>query len=261
MTVTTGNFRHPRCWASSRGGCDQKISLEHYVSETVLGVLGIEHLRSVAHTGGRADVSISRRKFGSNVLCRRHNSDLSHLDAHARLLFLTQRLLRAEINAVGFTPENEQIDISGDLLEKWLLKCLVAQSVAKVFTSRSEQLHPPDLAQVAALVFDETPWPHRWGLWMRHRPDIVLDLRREMAFQPIHMFGGDQLGGGSCSIGGLEFWISLFNPAAGDGGPFDGAVHRPSGIVYQFPGFTKVIGLHWSDGSQNSSIAYRVEVR
>jgi len=258
--VVTSDFRHPRCWASSRGGCDRKISLEHYVSDTVLGAIGIEYLRGAAYTGGRSDVHISRSNFGSKVLCRRHNSDLSGLDTHARLLFLTQRLFLAEINKPEFTPVDEQIDISGDLLEKWLLKCLVAQTTAKIFTADTERLQPPDLALTAALVFDEAPWPQRWGLWMKHRPDIVLDLPREMAFQPIHLFDGAKLGGGSCSVGGLEFWISLFSPAAGDGGPFDGAVHRPSGIVYRFPGFTKVIGLHWRDGSRNPSIAYRVQV-
>ena len=176
--------------------CPASLGIDH------LGVLGIEQLRSAAYAGGRSDVSISRGNFGSKVLCRRHNSDLPVLDTHARLLFLTQRLFHAEINRPGLTPEDEQIDISGDLLEQWLLKCLVAHAAAKIFTADTERLHPPDLAQAAALVFDETPRPNRWGLWMRHRPDIVLGLRREMAFQPIHLFDGHRLGGGSCSVGG-----------------------------------------------------------
>lgn len=258
--VATDDFRHPRCWASSRGGCDPTISLEHYVSNAVLGTLRIDYLHGAAYTSGRSDVGISRKNFGSKVLCRRHNSDLSSLDGGAQLLFLAQRLFVAEINGAGFTPQDEQIDISGDQLERWILKCLVAHSSAKIFTVNSATLSPPDLALVTRLVFDETPWPARWGLWMKHRADIVLNLHGEMEFQPIHMFDGNKLGGGSVSIGGIEFWLSLFSPAAGDGGPFYDATHRPSGIVYQFPGFKKVIRLHWRDGSTNPSISYRVQL-
>lgn len=124
------SYRHPRCWASSRGECDTKISLEHYVSNTVLGVLEVETLRGAAYTGGKSGIGIKRASFGAKVLCRRHNSDLSPLDVNAQLLFLTQRHFVAEINRADFLPEDEQINISGDMLERWLLKSLITHTLS-----------------------------------------------------------------------------------------------------------------------------------
>ncbi|MBQ1044407.1 MULTISPECIES: hypothetical protein [unclassified Micromonospora] len=254
------SYRHPRCWASSLGDCHTKISLEHYVSNAVLGVLKAETLRGAAYTGGKSGIAIQRANFGAKVLCHRHNSDLSPLDVNAQILFLAQRLFVSEINKVGFLPEDEQIDISGDMLERWLLKSLITHTMSGIFTVQGTPVAPPNLERVTQLVFDEIPWPARWGLWMKHRPEIVLNVFTGFDFTPIWMTKGRTLGGGRVTIGGLDFWISLFPPGSGDGGPFDGATYRPSGIVYKFPDNRKVICLHWRDGSLNPSISYQARV-
>ncbi|WP_320069766.1 hypothetical protein [Micromonospora sp. RTGN7] len=235
--------------------------MEHYISDAVLGVLGANIVSGSAYTGGRTGIGIKRSEFGAKVLCRNHNSDLSPLDTNAQLLFTAQRLFVTEINKQGFLPETEQIDVSGDMLERWLLKSLVTHTVSKIFTANGSTLANPDLEQVTRLVFEEAPWSENWGLWMHPTPEIALNLSSPTEFVPIWMRRGCVLGGGRVAIGGLEFWISLFPPASGDGGPFDGAAYRPSGIVYNFPHFKKVICLHWRDGSVNPSISYSARTR
>ncbi|MFC8848722.1 MULTISPECIES: hypothetical protein [unclassified Micromonospora] len=234
--------------------------MEHYISDSVLKVLGASSVSGPAYTGGKSGIDIKRSAFGANVLCRNHNSDLSSIDANAQLLFTVQRLFVAEISKEGFLPESEQIDISGDMLERWLLKSMIAHVVARIFTAGGSHLAPPDLEHAARLVFEEDPWPRNCGLWMHSRPDTVLNLSSPVGFEPIWMKRDRALGGGRMEIGGLDFWISMFSPASGDGGPFDGAIYRPSGIVYNFPSFKKVIGFHWRDGSANPSISYNVRV-
>jgi hypothetical protein len=252
------DYRHPRCWASSRGFCDTKISLEHYISDAVLKVLKAETVVAPSYTGGTVGVPIKRRNFGANVLCCRHNSELSPLDSSAQLLFTAQRLFAAEVNEPNFNPQDEQVNVSGDELERWVLKTLVTHTVAEIFTAGGSTINRPDLDRVADLVYEDTSWPARWGLWMKHRPDLVLNLK-PAEFEPFWMVDGQKLGGGRVMLGGIEFRLSLFSPADGDGGPFDGAVFRPSGIVYQFANFKKVIGFRWADGSANTSISYEVK--
>lgn len=251
-------YSHPRCWANSRGDCCTKISREHYISDNVLKVLGAETVRGSAYTGGRPGIDIKRKEFGANVLCCCHNSELSPLDASVGDLLVAQCLFVAEMNALDLAAESEQADFSGNDLEKWILKCLVAQTVARIFETGGTTIQVPDLVQMTRLVFDRTPWPARWGLWMKNHPERALDRSNTIDIEPIWMHDGRKLGGGTIAIGGLDFRLSLFSPAQNDGGPFDGAMYRPSGIVYRSSEFQKVICLRWDDGTANPSISYSI---
>jgi hypothetical protein len=40
MTGTTDDYRHPKCYANTRGGCSTKISGEHYVALGLIKLYG-----------------------------------------------------------------------------------------------------------------------------------------------------------------------------------------------------------------------------
>jgi hypothetical protein len=40
MTKQADDYRHPKCYANTRGGCSTKISGEHYVSHGLIKLYG-----------------------------------------------------------------------------------------------------------------------------------------------------------------------------------------------------------------------------
>ena len=112
-------FSHPSCFARELRDCDETISREHYISESLLRLGGGNRVTAVGlpwiPPGGKATVSIA--SLTGKVLCKRHNEALSPLDAVATQFFRF------------FTDEwtSEGVDLyltSGHELERWLLKTL-----------------------------------------------------------------------------------------------------------------------------------------
>src|SRR5688572_3570734 len=95
-----------RCWASVLGGCDG-ISGEHVVSEAAL--IGSERW-AASDIRGRPPGSYHTKTFTANILCIRHNRDLSPLDAEIG------KLSHAGNSASGL------VELNGRLVERWLLK-------------------------------------------------------------------------------------------------------------------------------------------
>lgn len=74
------NFSHPQCYARALCDCSAKLSREHYVSNSVLKLLGVEHI--ISHASWLSPEQCSRplpvSALSSKVLCDRHNQALSN---------------------------------------------------------------------------------------------------------------------------------------------------------------------------------------
>jgi hypothetical protein len=113
---TRTNFSHPSCYARELNDCDDEISKEHYISESVLEALG-----------GQILVSDPRREWirkpigtaslASKILCKRHNNALSKLDAVAKKFVPCLLKYEAEIVAGGGSDR-----FNGHDIERWVLK-------------------------------------------------------------------------------------------------------------------------------------------
>jgi hypothetical protein len=118
------------CWAKGLGNCEGEISKEHLVSAGVLGdktvlVRGLSWcLKDYKEIGINSIVS--------NILCRKHNSDLSVVDQGGIDVLRTIEKIMEIAKERGALPKNKANrlpikarEIDGKLLERWLLKTTI----------------------------------------------------------------------------------------------------------------------------------------
>lgn len=149
-------FSHPKCYARVLCDCSQKITLEHYLSESVLlllspnGLLNAS-LREDCHLDG-----IPARNFGSHILCDRHNSALSPVDSTASWLF------EGIQGAVTYSAEREPPVrfVNGYAFERWLLKVACGSLAAW------KNLVPDHWVRI---LFGDEEFPDGWGLHVHVR--------------------------------------------------------------------------------------------
>lgn len=116
----TGN-PFERCYASPLSDCNSKCSREHYFSESLLHYLNRNNelrVGGLPWVKGEAQ-AMPPSALTSRVLCDRHNSALSPLDAIAVRLFKS-------LDEEGAAGSGQQLLylFSGHDLERWLLKIL-----------------------------------------------------------------------------------------------------------------------------------------
>lgn len=110
------------CYAAPLGDCSSKLSREHFVSESLLDDLNRDDDLRVSglrwQEAGQEKV-LPPNALASKILCDRHNSALSPVDAIAVNLFHA-------LNEKGAAGSGRQLLhlFSGDDLERWLLKIL-----------------------------------------------------------------------------------------------------------------------------------------
>jgi len=115
------------CWAAHLGGCHEKISGEHIVTQSLFTgktviVSGLPWCLSEPKEVGKAGIT-------RNILCRTHNSALSVVDEAAQKSFEVFRQstdlssARQGINAQSLMLK--RFRINGRLLERWFLKTVI----------------------------------------------------------------------------------------------------------------------------------------
>jgi hypothetical protein len=121
------------CWAASLGGCHEKISGEHIVSqglfdENMLMVQGLPWCLDKPKSIGKANLT-------RNILCKHHNSELSILDAAALQAFNVFRestkLMNARNGIDARSLTVRRMSINGPLLERWFLKTFINVAIGQ----------------------------------------------------------------------------------------------------------------------------------
>jgi len=111
----------PRCWAAIRGDCAGGISGEHLISKCLFSQSKIFVQGFPWCAGQEREVGVASTT--ANILCRKHNNELSPLDdAAAHAVDLFQNLGAAK-------APNKPVDAR--LLERWLLKTAINSSVGQ----------------------------------------------------------------------------------------------------------------------------------
>ena len=123
-------FAHPGCYARGLNDCSTDISGEHLFSEVTLNLVAGQDGK-VTRTGypwqeeGEAQ-TLTPSSCKANVLCKRHNNALSPVDV------AMGRFLKAILNTPDFLRNQDLrvLILSGDDLERWILKTLCTHTVA-----------------------------------------------------------------------------------------------------------------------------------
>lgn len=155
----------------------------------------------------------------SKILCQQHNSELGPLDAEATRLFRALREFDLDLRD-GNTPTDDSIELSGRLIELWVLKLVAGLVYARVISATALRRDSPWLK----ILFSQEEWPEGWGLHV---------LTAEPAY---YSFDGidvtththeDELWAAEVGLAGFSFEIALGRLEAKKG-----AYYRPAGLVF-----------------------------
>jgi hypothetical protein len=155
------------CWASCLGDCDRKASREHYLSANILGE-GPVTVRGLAWCRGEFK-TIAPAAFTRNMLCKRHNEQLSLLDQAGGAAWRELTVFRESAKRAAMMPSNARAAslrvqaIDGRLFERWLLKTVT--NIAYLESPEGQAPWTPTLAWVE-LVFGLRLFPDRCGLYL-----------------------------------------------------------------------------------------------
>jgi hypothetical protein len=166
MAEVPDDFKHPKCYANTRGGSSSTISGEHYVSLGLIKLYGDnDPAFTVQHkTGKGVGHPVSPKNFKANILCQKHNSVLSPADATALKFapFLRRNALQYDAGA-GEWGEAEEITISGDDMQRWVLKIFLNHAVTGHFAEQQDRT-VTFATEAIDLLLDRAPWPSEWGM-------------------------------------------------------------------------------------------------
>lgn len=237
-----------QCWARSLGDCDT-ISGEHVFSNALFRagcecppvIKGVKRIRN-------GEVTPNAEK--ANILCRRHNSMLSPLDALAGKIASFQ----ANANDENF---NESLYVEGELLERWLLKTVVNNAAAGWMGPRKWRPEP----DVVSAIYGYSIVPDGIGLYSVDGIDPQCTPSGGVSVIPIFLNGHEkqQLGGAYITVHGMPLFAAL-NAELADWLEAEGVRHllphfsttglrhlyHPGAIVMSRKrGYPVVIGLSW----------------
>lgn len=240
-----------RCYATQLGNCKGGITKEHYVSRSVLEIAG----REIQITGfpwqqHNESANVGINSLVSKVLCRHHNSELSHLDASGREFL---RALKTSFDSAVSKDEftHEVFNVAGDKIELWLLKILCGVlAVSKNVTVPEKWVEilfeREPIADGSGLhIFGEMGSSRsesgRSSVWFFNlvRVSTVLDKNRRIA-------------GAKFGIGGLAFLLAFGKVTFHD--PTIQSIYRPGKISIERDAETKVINFSWGRYTGGGSV-------
>ena len=271
-------YRHPKCYANTRGGCSTKISGEHFVSHGLIKLYGFDDpdLKIRHDTGFGVRQFVSPKKFVANILCETHNNNL-HTADDAALAFATfiRTIALRFANGAGEWGGPEEITISGDDFQAWVLKLILNHVAGKAFSHQKGEFVSPFPPEAVDVLLGRAMWPRTWGLWvagdtshdgLRFRPfdrweDSTTDFWSCQPF--IHNDGW--VGGGIVNLNGIGFGLTVFNSNRDDpgafnnpGNPLRGSIQRPEFMAWDLGGITKRVNFTWNDCWTHKTITYKL---
>src|SRR5262249_35605606 len=146
------------------------LSGEHYLSKAVLMAMGgkitIDGVPWLP-TGEKREIGVNN--LTARVLCKRHNSALSPLDAVAGEFFSVLRNINTDLTTKSLSRKRSHYFFSGEELELWMLKTLcgmiysgnaLADGVRLLGNNRVDYLIVQSALEVGL-------WPANCGLHMK----------------------------------------------------------------------------------------------
>lgn len=243
---------HASCYLKDTNGCNDKITGEHLVSETVLRVLAEEKVEVSGFPWLKGQKKILT--FGSltaNCLCGTHNSSLSVIDSVGGLFFEAFQKSCMTDNGPGL-----KFLFSGHDVERWLFRTLAALSVSNNFAMAGTILEDSKIhkeVNFSALLEDVKLWKRPLGLYAMQTVGQTFTRDDKFAFGPIVLRENSEIVGLLADIQGLHIGLlAVSHPIQGTG--LDRGVYRPSKLVIKMGETTHTIILSWEDGMKHEDV-------
>ncbi len=186
----------------------------------------------------------------SNCLCAAHNNVLSPLDAVAGQFF--QAIKDCGTNGGG--PARHYL-ISGHDIERWFLKTLASLAASRSLVSNTERLPEGfhESISMPALLEDPALWKRPDGLYFGGYKGQVIQRRDLFHCAPLTTVDTNELAGITTVLQGFDFSLLAMVPIDATPG-LDRALHRPGGLVFNYPKVKHLIEISWNDDAEHLKI-------
>lgn len=242
----------PGCYAAPLGDCSLKLSREHFVSESLLKELcRDDEMRVSGLRWQKSDHEkvLPPNALASKILCERHNSALSSVDAIAANLFGAFN----EKNAAGGGRQLLHL-FSGHDLERWLLKVLCGLVYSRNLSigDGAEASIPMPWLQI---LFGSTNFTNGQGFYICTLPGHRFEGPFGLKIDAI---------AGSSGPSGLGVWICGYELILSMSGfpsrSFDGrpVAYRPLELHATGPAFEKSIIFSWQGAADLGTLSLEI---
>lgn len=247
--------QYAKCWAKVLGDCAGGMTGEHTISKsqfegTMISVRGFSWCRDEPRKVGIGSLV-------ANVLCQRHNNDLSPSDEAAEAMMRALKTIadRGDALRAGAPKPSPLIfRISGDNLERWLLKTTInlalhADAPPRAGLFEQTGLPAPRYVEVA---FGRAHFGVAEGLaWVAERGEqIPLAQLGTITFQSWSRIDDQAMVAALLSFHGHRLWLAV------EGAPeIEHDVRPIRGIVD--PGVDVRIEFEWSDARERQFSSQR----
>jgi hypothetical protein len=246
LSPKTG-FAHPSCYVSALEDCSNKISREHYISHGILKRISDAGMTIQGFPWQKEQQqAISATALTGNILCERHNTALSGLDAIALRMF--DALDRA---SAGQQVANWGIILHGHDVERWMLKTLLGMICSKNSTYNGLPITGKPNAHWLRLLFELEAFPPHWGMYFGANVGDTIQMRRSFSFatlitDPIRFDVAGMAYGAAMTITGCSFLLNLASPKQDIvGSPIVGYTYRPACLSITTGSVNAQIVLVW----------------
>lgn len=260
-----------KCWAEALGGCSNKQSGEHVISATFFGGSSV-NVEGTPYTTGEPK-TVGLDSIRANILCTRHNSDLSPVDVVSRELldgfgeWLRLRSVREKLAARQ--PKRrwkiKRIRVDGSLVERWFLKTTIN---LMYISGKDHSWHLEDATavrppqQLVDAAFGLKPLAAPLGLYAAAQVGFDIDPKHQVRFGALTDQDG-RFVAGLFSFCGLLFvmWLVEQEPPAtlripsAPGSLFDGMalLYRRCSYRAAFNGrLSHALEINWPGGKARS---------
>jgi hypothetical protein len=185
--ATTAQSVSSGCWAAPLGGCAEKITREHVVSQCLFE--GNEITVQGFKWCLKKPKSIGLANLVAKVLCKKHNSSLSELDAAALNAFdvfresIRLNQVRGKLKRPTLWHVRRMV-IDGPRLERWFLKTLINLSFGGEWPIGSNVKGAPS-TELVEIAFGQRRFEYGGGLYMAGRAGEQIDSMDRVNFTPM----------------------------------------------------------------------------
>jgi len=199
------------CWAAQLGNCSGKITGEHIVSRGLIDSDSVEVFGFPWLNGEKK--ALPKDALTRNILCKKHNGELSNIDASAIEVFNSIRKLYpssvSQLNLHKDSRTIESFNIDGLLLERWFLKTLINimyQGHYPIGDPKNKAGFSSD--ELVEIAFGRKGFRAPSGLYVIYQAMRLYPFGR-IEFVPIIKNDHSYIAGGVFSFGGPRFLLFL----------------------------------------------------
>jgi len=198
------------CWAASLGNCDGGLTGEHTVSKCLLpkGAVTVKGF----HWCLDEPITVGISSLTRNILCRKHNNDLSQVDTYAKTALETLgasmdlATLRNSLRQNHWAIKRYEID--GRLFERWFVKTLVNITFGGAYgIGRNSDVAGVPSEDIVKIAFGKQSFEGYAGLHALSHKDEQISFRQ--GIRVVTMLENSNIVMARFAFGGFRYLLSL----------------------------------------------------